>query len=105
MRMSSHTCGHHGSGGAYRCDGGFATATDPPDEHPDIGSLTTPIGMEFVENEEAEGSVDRIPNLPLTMPGKQKFKHHIVRQENVRGGIEDLLADFRLGLSGVGSKS
>src|SRR5690348_14798068 len=52
------------------------------DQKCDVGTLTSPISMQLVQNEEPE-SPSSSHQLSLISPRQDEFKHYVIRQQNV----------------------
>jgi hypothetical protein len=74
---------HHSRGRANAGDVLLALCADTPDEHSNIRALAAPVGMEFVEYEEAKILVDRISDWSLLDPRQQELEHHVVGQQDM----------------------
>ena len=59
------------------------------DEHGDIGALPPPVGVEFVEDEEAQ-IVRRFHQPVFGRTGENQFQHHIVGEQDVRWVLQNL---------------
>jgi hypothetical protein len=67
--------------------------TGPPHQHRHVGTLASPVGVEFVEHQEVQvlgGGDER----SLLRPGEDQLEHDIIRQEDVRRLRDDLLLPF-----------
>ena len=75
---------------------------DPANQHRDVRSLSTPVGVQFIEDEEVQTL--RRPydfSVNVRWPSHHKFEHHEVRQQDVRRGVGERLSLFRSFLPGV----
>jgi hypothetical protein len=55
---------------------------DPPDEEGHIRALPAPVGVQLVEDQEAQ-ALGRSDQLAVTDPGKDQLEHHIVGEDDV----------------------
>ncbi len=82
---------------------GAARVADTAAEHRDVGPLASPVGVQLVEDEEAEilGGRDEVT---LGGPREQQLEHHVVGQEDVGRVTEDLFARLLVLLAGVAAE-
>ena len=78
---------------------------DAPDEHGDIRTLPSAVGVKFVEDEVPEILEDGISNRSLLHACKEKLKHHVVGEQDLRGVLAHRLALLLLFLAGVLAES
>ena len=72
----------------------------PTHEHGDIAALPTAIGVEFVQHEELQ-SGSHLHELVLVRPREDQFEHHVIREQNIRGLLQDFLSGLNVILAGV----
>ena len=58
----------------------------------DVGALTAAVGVELVEDEEAESLGRLDEGVALPWAGQDVLQHHVVGEQDVRGRGDDLLA-------------
>ena len=72
-----------------------------PDEHGDVSTLPSTIGVKLVKNEVPKMLEDGISNGSLLHPSEQELKHHVVGEEDVRRVFAHCLPPVFLFLAGV----
>ena len=66
---------------------GFSNATN---KQCNISTLSAPIGVQFIQNQEAQAA-SRIDERLFKRPGEQQFQHDIIGQQDIWGITCDLL--------------
>jgi len=69
----------------------LTSVSDTPHEKSNIGTLTAPVCVEFVKNQEAE-ALGSLHKLAFIGAGEDQFEHDVVCEENIRRVRDDLLA-------------
>ena len=75
---------NHRRGRADANDWMFRTRTDPANEQSHVRTLTTAIGVQFVENQETDLVVNCLAQSSLPATSQQQLQHHVICEENVR---------------------
>jgi len=105
LLVGDRATGRHGGGRADGLEGrGLADVAEAADEECDVGALAAAVGVEFVEDEEAEslGGADEVGAFVRT--GQDEFEHHVVGEQDVGWVGEDRAAFLRRLLAGVAGK-
>lgn len=83
------------------CRVGAAHVPQPAHEQGDVGALAASVGVQLVQDQEAQalGCPDEV--LALVRPGQDQFEHDVVGEQDVRRVGQDLTAGVLVLLTGV----
>src|SRR5271157_3505933 len=79
---------------------GLASHPQATDQKSDVGSLTPPVRVQFVEYEEAE-IASGVDQWAFEGPGQQQLEHDVVRQQNFGRIMDDPVSLFPAFLAGI----
>ena len=83
----------------------LALSTNATNEHCDVGTLATSVGVELIEYEETQVLVDRVTDRTFLHSRKQELEHHVIGQQNLGRAFPHLLPHVLLFLASVLAES